>query len=379
MKRDMDHPNLRAAFPPIPDDCRTALMRTARSVEEEQIVKHMPMRTVLIAAVLVLMMSAVAVAATYPGLREWLTDNMGIKLPRAAQEVLASTQKRSVTVGPVAFTVQEILADGRLAYMTATAYASDAILVSGDGDVTFPVGGALAAKLNHPAVTADTSYAEAADATGLPLYMANARLSPADYSVISSEMMDSMRLSDGSLMLIDMLYMNNMRPGAWKVDLDLYVDRIDPETYDTIDSWEARTPQELPIAGVMARRTYLPQASADAVSSSKLFGSLTVKRVEAELTCAGAYLTVCATPDDPLARNALYSIVHLDVLDEHGEPFSWSGINMMREIMNEHGVDLGLVDEQTPVTEVQCRILVSVDALPESFILTDGETTLVIR
>ena len=50
MKRDLDNLDLRGAFKPMPDECRNALMTAACSVKEEEPVKRVTFRAVLIAA-----------------------------------------------------------------------------------------------------------------------------------------------------------------------------------------------------------------------------------------------------------------------------------------------------------------------------------------
>ena len=64
MKRDMENLNLRNAFKPTPDKCHNALMTAARSVKEEEPVKRATIRTILIAACIILATMAIAVAAT---------------------------------------------------------------------------------------------------------------------------------------------------------------------------------------------------------------------------------------------------------------------------------------------------------------------------
>lgn len=369
MKRDMDHLNLQDAFAPIPEDCRAALMHAARSVEEEKNVKHLSFRTALIAAVLVLTLSAAAVAAANPGLREWLAEAVGAKLTRNAQQAIESTEKKHCTVGPVSFTVQEMLADGRLAYLTATAYAADGVITP-YGCAEDRIGSRLAEHWQHPGIRPETTYAEAASLLHQPLYMVDARMEPADYSVVAVEMMDAMPTEDGSLLLIDMLYTNDLKPTLLSVALSLRVDAVDPDTLDTIpgQSWSARLPQTLPISGVLAKKTYSTQG--------RLFGFLDVTRVEAELTCAGAYLTVCGTPDPQASPDRYHSVSRTALRDGSGRALP-EGISMTTELMNEAGLDLGLVDGV--VQELRCRALFSLDELPELLLISDGDTTLTAR
>ena len=63
MKREMDPLKLRNAFEPMPDGCYNALMKAARSVKEERTVKRAALRTIAIAACIILAAMAAAVAA----------------------------------------------------------------------------------------------------------------------------------------------------------------------------------------------------------------------------------------------------------------------------------------------------------------------------
>ena len=64
MKRDMENLNLQDAFKPTPDKCRDALMTAARSVREEEPVRRITVRAVLITACIILATMAIAIAAT---------------------------------------------------------------------------------------------------------------------------------------------------------------------------------------------------------------------------------------------------------------------------------------------------------------------------
>ena len=76
-ERETDALDLRGAFPDVPQDCRDALLRAARSAEEEQKmrIKKTPVRVVVIAAlILVLTMTAAAAAALGLNPFAWFSD-----------------------------------------------------------------------------------------------------------------------------------------------------------------------------------------------------------------------------------------------------------------------------------------------------------------
>lgn len=69
-KRATDDLNLRAAFPEMPQDCRDALLRAARSVKEDKklTMKRMPVRVAVIAALILALTMTAAAAAVALGL-----------------------------------------------------------------------------------------------------------------------------------------------------------------------------------------------------------------------------------------------------------------------------------------------------------------------
>ena len=108
MKREMDSLNLRDAFGPMPDDIREALLNTARSVKEEEPVKRVTIRTVLIAACIILATTAIAIATTNSfGWNDFFKILYGETnaVPEEAQKIMDSTEEQAFILGPVTFTV----------------------------------------------------------------------------------------------------------------------------------------------------------------------------------------------------------------------------------------------------------------------------------
>ena len=143
-KREMDNLNLQNAFPEMPQDCRDALLRAARSVKEEKNVKYVrfTFKTALIAALLILSMTAVALAAS--GALGW-SDFLGVHfgehvVPSTAVNAMNLEEKKSYEVGPLTFTVTQLMCDGHIAVSTTdirTTDGSAAILTSEPWD---PIG-----------------------------------------------------------------------------------------------------------------------------------------------------------------------------------------------------------------------------------------------
>ena len=117
MKQDMDKLDLRGAFRQEPQSCHDALMAAARSVKEERPMKKASLRTVLIAAAIILATMAAAVAAgSLLGWTDYFGQQYGIAVPQTAQRILGEAwNTHSFTLGPVTFTTKELLCDGHIA------------------------------------------------------------------------------------------------------------------------------------------------------------------------------------------------------------------------------------------------------------------------
>lgn len=362
MKHDVDQLNLRSAFGTEPEECHAALMAAVRSVEEEKKTPRPMLRTLVIAAALLLCMTAAAFAATQSGLLDWLAESMGAQAPASAGDVLSATKKASYEVGPLTMTVSETLADGRLAYLTVSTACKDgasALICEGSGDPYDPVGAAQAAALNHPDITADTPMALAARKTGLPLYSVMAWLQLDDDVRTGEEMMDALRLEDGSVLLINML---NTDPQKVSDTLDAYVylrvRQLDPATLETVgDLWQTVEQRILTIHGVTNQRTYTPQGD------PALNSAMTLTSVKAEQTCAGVYVTVYVdTPDGMPGKELMESAFDLlQLLDENGEPFP-DGISLSYSVTTATG---GELYTSSSVYALRFEMMIGVDALPE--------------
>jgi len=150
---DFKTPDLQKAFRPIPASCRTALADAARSVQEGKMKKRTPARIALIAALILAAMMAVAYAATQLGLTDFFQSIYNTTLPDSAQTTLSDTEEKAYDVGPLTLTLQEALADGRIAYVTTRAAASDgssALIQMGNGDLSDEIPSDEAKRLNVP-------------------------------------------------------------------------------------------------------------------------------------------------------------------------------------------------------------------------------------
>ena len=106
MKRDLDNLDLRGAFKPMPDECRNALMTAACSVKEEEPVKRVTFRAVLIAACIIIATMAIAMAAGQIfGWTDFFSGYYDISVPQDTVQIMKDNGEISHTIGPVTFTV----------------------------------------------------------------------------------------------------------------------------------------------------------------------------------------------------------------------------------------------------------------------------------
>lgn len=372
-RRLLDEIDLRQAFRDEPDACHAALMDAARSVKEEPKVKRFSFRAALIAAIIIVAMTAVALAAaTRANLNDWFETYYGTPIPQAARDMLAGMERKTHEVGPFTFTVQEKLVDGRVAYLTVNAAMTDGspvVLISNALDPYDRVGEAFAAQMNHPQINAKTTAVDAAKIAGIPMYCVDAWFQPKNDVMAGEEMMDCMRQADGSALLVDMLYMDPSKVGdVFETDIVMRAYELDLDTLEKKEGqeWKSVETQSLPVSGVIAEKTYLPEGQ------MKLNGIYTVTKVIAEQTCAGVYFSICADVKPGMTLADL-PMEHLRIVDAQGNRFP-TGISLTGELLDGEGNKFSweIPAEEVPVTSVRFRSMASLDALPETVIVTDG-------
>lgn len=371
MKREKLELDLQKAFPPMSESCRAALTATASSVKEDEPVKKYTFRTVLLAALLIIAMMVVAIAATTGGLVEWFRAEYDVALPQTAQELLSATEKSDLDVGPVTVTVSEMLCDGKIAYLTAEAHLKEegtAILYPSCYDVYDRIGETLAKKLNRPEIDANTTYLDAALLTGLPLYSASAYMElEGDWAL---EMMDAKQSDSGPILLVDMLYFSQpCDADSLPVKMTAQVQRIDTDTLDASaeDRWQVSEERSLPVHGVIAEKTYAPQSGAQPLHGFTLTG------VTAKQTSMGVYVYLHMQPIGEATFTALNIGYEWDVLDANGNRFP-TGASLTGELLDENGQPLydQYETDDTPLGAFQYLLMISVDELPATMIVTDG-------
>jgi len=383
VKRDIDQLNLRNAFSPEPDSCHQALMQAACSVREDEPVKKLTFRTALIAALIIAAMMAVAVAATTGGLTNWFQMHYNAVLPQAAQDILSATEKTTLEAGPVTFTINELLCDGKIAYLTAEAKLREegsAILFPDSDDPYGRIGKITAQRLNHPDVSETTTYLEAAQITGLPLYSVAAWMEPLETALgmTGEEMLDGTVQEDGSILLIRMMYFTEDYPGeTLPVDVIVRTMELDLSTVEYIlkEQHRATEKRDIPVNGVTAEKTYKPETP---VVLSEQF---TLTGVTARQTCAGVYVYICADAARTMTLEELWSTnFEWHLLDEQGNRYP-TGASLTSEILDGDGAHFpyDVASEEVEFRSLQYMRMISADNLPEAFIITDGTVEVTVR
>lgn len=353
MKRDMDNLNLRDAFRQEPDFCHAALMNAACSVKEEKQVKRASIRVVLIAAVIIVAMSAVAFAAgTLMGWTDFYGDYSNVGVPQAAVDEMQVQEGDSWQVGPLTFTVKELLTDGHIAMSSIhirTTDGSPALLTSWPYD---PIGAngengeALAKRLGvDPALTG----VEAAKQLGIPLYDVRGILDVApELSGVSME--DPMWNEDNSLTYFSMPTMNSEAvANELPVGFFLRVAQIDPATGEEIAKWIDRDQKTvIPVSPVLEEKTYVPEGEAEVLG-------YTLESVHAKRYVTGAYLTLNYDVTNGLMDEKVFDLYDVTLHDAQGSELP-GGMNLSARIK----------------VSVVLEEMIGVDALPDTITLSDG-------
>ena len=369
MKRDMENLNLRDTFKATPDKCRDALMTAARSVREEEPVRRISFRAVLIAACIILATMAIAIAATktlgWADFFEIIYGDTNV-ITKEAQAIMDNTEKQTVTVGPVSFTVQSLYADEQQAMATTlitTADGSRALFVTEFYGNDYAVGdneefGEALAKLYG--VDPETTWIDTAKKLNCPLYRVAATLHGKDPYDYGGGMLGDLYDEEGNLVYFSTrdMYMPDgssypLRADPVPMELWVQVNEIDLETGDEIHVGHTVMDVQVPMSLQSEPVEYrIPE---DYV----VFG-LHLDSVKATKTAAGVYLYVDFTDQDGMKyrKNYMYPVW----TDENGEEYP-DGLIMSYYIDT----------DQWP--QVSVNSMIAADSIPERiwFQLLDEE------
>ena len=339
------------------------------SAKEEEPVKKLAVSTALIVVLIVIATLTTALAAS--ALLGW-TDFYSFEIPKTAQEILNATEPKDYQVGPITFTVNELLTDGHIALCSATSHVTDgssAVLseevydaVGANGDN----GEALAQKWN---LSPDTRWIDAAHIMNLPFYRISISVNVPEECHDGEDMGDAMWDEKGNCVSYYMAALNSLQVGeTLPIKLHFQVWQYDPQSIepqsifeDVVDKakemsyWEDTFEITLTVPAPIAEKTYMPEQPYD------FENGLTLNSVTAQQTVAGAYVVGQFTLRDGFNFNDAYS-GELDFLDATGEEIPWG--------MAESGI---IEYDQLP--KVEWGAMLNLEVLPEEMVVSLDETT----
>lgn len=339
------------------------------SAKEEEPVKKFTVSTALIVVLIVIATLTTALAAS--ALLGW-TDFYSFEIPKTAQEILNATEPKDYQVGPITFTVNELLTDGHIALCSATSHVTDgssAVLseevydaVGANGDN----GEALAQKWN---LSPDTRWIDAAHIMNLPFYRVSISVNVPEECHDGEDMGDAMWDEKGNCVSHYMAALNSLQVGeTLPIKLHFQVWQYDPQSIepqsifeDVVDEakemsyWEDTFEITLTVPAPIAEKTYMPEQPYD------FENGLTLNSVTAQQTVAGAYVVGQFTLRDGFNFNDAYS-GELDFLDATGEEIPWG--------MAESGI---IEYDQLP--KVEWGAMLNLEVLPEEMVVSLDETT----
>ncbi len=358
MKRDMENLNLRDSFKPTPGKCYDALMTAARSVKEEEPVRRITFRAVLITACIVLATTAMAIAATRKlGWVDFFEIFYGRTdaVPEEAQKIMDSTEEQTFVLGPVSFTVQSLYTDGQEAWVSTLITTSDGskALFCSDSSAEDSLGSngengeALARMLG---MEPETTWLNAARQLNCPLYCAHANLHNREPYDIGGGMMDSLYDDQGRLVYFSTkeVYTPDECPDPLPMELWLQVEEIDPETGDVKETAYSHADVLVPMSLAADAAAY--HAKEDCTA----FG-LRLDSVRAEKTASGMYIYTDFTAREGMTEDEFLEVQLYPVwLDESGNEYP-EGMNMSYEINMDHWPRVSITS-QIAVDSVPDRI-----------------------
>ena len=339
------------------------------SAKEEEPVKKFAVSTALIVVLIVIATLTTALAAS--ALLGW-TDFYSFEIPKTAQEILNATEPKDYQVGPITFTVNELLTDGHIALCSATSHVTDgssAVLseevydaVGANGDN----GEALAQKWN---LSPDTRWIDAAHIMNLPFYRISISVNVPEECHDGEDMGDAMWDEKGNCVSYYMAALNSLQVGeTLPIKLHFQVWQYEPQSIepqsifeDVVDKakemsyWEDTFEITLTVPAPIAEKTYMPEQPYD------FENGLTLNSVTAQQTVAGAYVVGQFTLRDGFNFNDAYS-GELDFLDATGEEIPWG--------MAESGI---IEYDQLP--KVEWGAMLNLEVLPEEMVVSLDETT----
>ena len=365
MKRDFDNLDLRTAFREEPASCHAALMDAARSVrEEKKTVKRFSMRTALIAALVAMTMLTTAFAAgEIFGWTDYFA-HWGIHTTPQMQNAM-QMEPKTYTLGPLTFTVQEAVADNRLAMISttvATADGSPALLGMFADDAIGAYGDRSRVLMNALGVEDKTlMFCEAAAQKDIPMYSVRAIIE-VDGMYDGGEGMEDILWNPQTNAIYVSSHLLNAENVGQELPVTIYL-RVaqHDKNGEELQKWTARETMTISVGQKLAEKTYTPDAPFTVNGAA-------LESIHAELYVTGAYLTFQWQMPEGMVKDDDFNMwAYQEALLVTDGTFN----------VFEQGVSLtGRYDDSAwPLVTVEQMI--NVDALPE--VLRVGDGTMDVR
>lgn len=359
MKKMPDQVEWEHGFQAVPDAFHTCVQNAlcklqAESKQEEQKVKKVTYRSVLIAAIVLIAMMGVAFALVNGNTLGWndLAERSGTYVPEAGKKVMEDSGVQTFYLGNMRYDVKEMLCDGHIA--TASVHVSltdgsQSLLCAEPFDPIGAVGEngkKLAEKLG---VNERTSWVDAAKQLNMKLYRVGADLDLPVELQSDGGMSEMLWNEDGTAVCYTMWYMNGEAKGE-KVDMnmDLFLAEMDLETGEQVNIQRSKEAISMYLEAPIETRLYR-------FAEGTVIQGYRLEKVEGELTPAGLYLTAVFTAPDGKTMDEFFendSSHEFWFTDENGERFP-NGISFSGSLKYESFPVIVMGD------------MISADAMPE--------------
>lgn len=339
--------------------------RIMNGAEKEIKVKKKLSFGLVLAIGLVLATVAVAIAATQLGWVDFFGTNYNVTVPTAAQDAMNATKPQTFQVGPMTFTYKQLLTDKRIAMSSAEVHMTDGteVLYADDSNFYEAVDAISDTVLKKYNLKPGTTWVDAAKQLNLPLYGVRALVEVTPEYDKGEAMESTLWNEDGSIVYFNMP-MLTPRTVQDELPITLYmaVHQYDHATDEVkVNQWTDREEITLPVAPLLAEKTYLPQGDTELAEGVKLV------EVHAEQYVTGIYLTSTFTvPDGMTAENTRDALYELSFCDGEG--------NDLPEGMNLSG---GAFTDELPTAKLE--VMTSLEKLPDALIVSDGETEITVQ
>ena len=327
---DIEKINFRNAFPPMPEGMKKALKEQLNSFHDEKKVYSISFRPVLIAAIVIVLMTCVAYAATKLGWVEYFREMFSIDVTEKAQKEMESSTKKSFVVGPVTFTIKECFSDGRLLLGAADIQPNDG-------------NGMILGDIDEMEATMDG-----------PIYIARFVMNAPSVNHGNGEDMEDYIQNGSSLTYLNMLSVKiEQNITSVPVSADMSIIRIDPNNGKTLDSWSMEEELLVPVNHQSMIKEYLPETTFS-------MNGMILQSIEAEQTAAGIYLRMNFLAEAGSNKSAI-----------HVPDFYWQSMNNEKY---DKGINLSMTLETDDWPHVVIIDMISVNELPEEFMLIEPES-----